>query len=351
MQVFYVLLVSSFLLALVTRFIDNRYKYIKYIYVLIIACLFIIVAGFRTGMGDTYFYKHSYELLVQNPVLPEDGRDIGFVIFQLALITISTNPQFLVFVTSLITNLCNIIGLYQYHNFFELQLYMFITSGYFLTTMNGIRQAMVAAILFAATPLIVNNKKWLYFLLILLLFNIHESALVMIPVYFIVREKPWSKKILMMIAALGIGFILYGVLEPIIFEILDGTNYGHYSEFDEGGSSFIRAFIGALPTIGAYLFRDKLEKDWPESGIFVNMSLINMLILCFSMYNWIFARLSYYFLPYTFVLLPYLIMKWPNIKERRILYYGFLVCYFIFMYYEHVIQGLGLGYQIISSLF
>lgn len=351
MQTFYSLLVITFLLGLLVRVIDKDYKITKLFFVLIIALLFIIIAGLRTGIGDTYFYKHSYDLLAQNPVLPEDGRDIGFVIFQLALITISTDPQFLVFATAVITNLCNIVGLYRYHNFFELQLYMFITSGYFLTTMNGIRQAMAAALLFVATPLIVNNKKWLYFSLILLLFNIHESALVMIPVYFIVREKPWSKKIWMMIAALGIGFILYDVLEPIIFEILGGTNYGHYSEFDEGGSSFIRAFIGALPIIGAYLFRDKLEKDWPESRIFVNMSLINAIILCFSMYNWIFARLTYYFLPYTFVLLPYLIMKWPNIKEKRILYYGFLVCYFIFMYYEHVIQGLGLGYQMISGLF
>ncbi len=227
---------------------------------------------------------------------------------------------------------------------------MFITSGYFLTTMNGIRQAMVAAILFVAKPLIVKNKKWLYFLLILLLFNIHESALVMIPVYFIVREKPWSKKILLMIAVLGFGFILYDVLEPMIFKLLGETNYGHYSEFDEGGSSFIRAFIAALPVVGAYFLKDKLE-EWPESGIFVNMSLLNCIILCFSMYNWIFARLNYYFLPYTFVLLPYLIIKWPHIKERRILYYGFIICYFIYMYYEHVIQGLGLGYRMINGVF
>ena len=36
--------------------------------------------------------------------------------------------------------------MYRYHNYFELQLFMFITSGYWLTTMNGIRQAMAAAI-------------------------------------------------------------------------------------------------------------------------------------------------------------------------------------------------------------
>lgn len=351
MQTFYLLLVITFLLGLFIRMIKQEYRMMKLFFVILIASMFIFIAGLRTGIGDTYFYKHSYTLLAQNPVLPEDGRDIGFVIFQLALITISTNPQFLVFATALITNLCNIIGLYRYHNFFELQLYMFITSGYFLTTMNGIRQAMVAAILFAATPLIIKNKKWLYFLLILLLFNIHESALVMIPVYFIVREKPWSKKIWMLIAALGVGLILYDVLEPIVFEMLGETNYGHYSSFDEGGSSFIRTFISALPVIGAYFFKDQLEKDWPESGIFVNMSLINTIILCFSMYNWIFARLSYYFLPYTFVLLPYLIMKWPNVKEKRIIYYGFIICYFIFMYYEQVIQRLGLGYQMISAGF
>lgn len=350
MQTFYLLLMACIFLGLITRHINSKFKLSRIIFVLIIALLFIMIAGLRTGIGDTYYYKHSYQLLVQNPVLPKDSKDIGFTLFQLILISISTNPQFLVFVTAFITNLCNVIGLYQYLNYFELQLYMFITSGYFLTTMNGIRQALVAAVLFAATPLICKNKKWAHFLLIIVLSTIHESALIMIPVYFIVREKPWSKKIWMMIAILGIGFILYDVLEPIIFEILGETNYGHYSAFDEGGSSFIRAFIAGLPVVGAYFLKDELE-EWPESRVFINMSLLNCIILFFSMYNWIFARLSYYFLPYTFVLLPYLIMKWPNIKERRILYYGFLVCYFIFMYYEQVIQGLGLGYKMINGLF
>lgn len=349
MQIFYLLLIITSLLGLLVRLISKDHRIIRLFFVLIIAFLFVMIAGLRTGIGDTYFYKHSYNLLAQNPVLPENGRDIGFIIFQLILIFISTNPQFLVFATSLITNLCNVIGLYQYCNYFDLQIYMFVTSGYFLTTMNGMRQAMVAAILFVATPLIIKNKKWLYFLLVIILSSIHESALVMIPVYFIVREKPWSKKIWMMIGVLGIGFILYDVFESVIFQLLGDSNYGHYSSFNEGGSSFIRAFIASIPVLGAYLFKDQLEEEWPESRIFINMTLINLIILCFSMYNWIFARLSYYFLPYSFILLPYLIMKWPNNKEKRILYYFFLVCYFIFMYYEQVIQGLGLGYKMIEG--
>lgn len=332
-------------MGLITRITSNRYKYIKCLFVFLIAAIFIGVSGTRTGIGDTYFYKHSYELLVQNPVLPPDGRDIGFVIFELILISISSDPQILVFATSLITQGLNVMSLYKYHNYFELQLFMYITSGYWLTTMNGIRQALAASILFIATPLIIKGKfKW-YFLLVIFLSIFHESALIMIPIYFFVREEPWSKRMMKLIGILIVGLVLYDVLEPIMFKALENTQYGNYSSFDEGGSSFIRTFIGILPVIGAYIFKDKIKEEWPEGQIIVNMCLVNGIILCFSLYNWIFARLTYYFQPYAFILLPYLIMKWPNIKQKRLLYYGFLVCYFMFMYFEQVMQGLGLGYQ------
>lgn len=351
MSVFYTTLIVTFILGFITRMTSNQYKHLKSFLVFIIVAIFVGISGTRTGIGDTYFYKHTYELLAQNPVLPEDGKDIGFIIFQLILIGISSDPQLLVFITSLITQACNILTLYKYHNYFELQLFMYITSGYWLTTMNGIRQAMAASILFIATPLIIKGKfKW-YCLLVIFLSIFHESALIMIPIYFFVREEPWSKRMMKLIGVLVVGLLLYDVLEPIIFEALENTQYGHYSEFDEGGSSLIRTMIALLPLVGAYLFKDKIKEEWPEGKIFVNMSLINGIILCFSMYNWIFARLTYYFQPYAFILFPYILMQWPNLKEKRLLYYGFLVCYFIFMYYEQVRQGLGLGYQSIISLF
>lgn len=351
MQTFYITLIITYVLALFIREIKSKYSIFSILFLIIMVGIFVLVSGSRTGIGDTYFYKHTYKLLVQNPVLPEDGKDIGFVVFQLILIGISSNPQFLVFITSLITQVCNIFTLYKYHNFFELQIFMYITSGYWLTTMNGVRQAMAAAILFIATPLIIKGKfKW-YCLLVISLSIFHESALIMIPIYFFVREEPWSKRMMKLIGVLVLGLLLYDVLEPIIFGALESTQYGHYSKFDEGGASLIRAVIGLLPVIGAYLFKDKIKKEWPEGKIFVNMSLVNGIILCFSFYNWIFARLTYYFQPYAFILLPYILMQWPNLKEKRLLYYGFLVCYFIFMYHEQVRQGLGLGYQSIISLF
>ena len=58
----------------------------------------------------------------------------------------------------------------------------------------------------------------------------------------------------------------------------------------------------------------------------------------FSLYNWIFARFTIYFMPYTFVLLGYIIKNAFENSERRLVYYGFMVCYFIFFIYEYKIS-------------
>ena len=79
---------------------------------------------------------------------------------------------------------------------------------------------------------------------------------------------------------------------------------------------------------------------------YVNMSIINAIVVAFSLYNWIFARFQIYFQLYNFVLLPYIIKNcFVNRKERDLVYYGFIICYFIFFYYEQVIGGVGLGYK------
>ncbi|MDB8558400.1 EpsG family protein [Turicibacter sanguinis] len=351
MTVFYTTLALTYLLGLIITLGSERYKKLKIIILLAVVSIFVIVSGTRTGIGDTYFYKHSYELLAQNPVMDWSGKDFGFTFLSLFLLTISTNPQILVFVTSLFTQTFNLLVLYQYRNLFELQVYMYVTSGYWLTSMNGIRQALAASILFLGTSFLVKGKFIYYLIVVLIASTFHTSALIMIPVYFVVRERPWSKRIWQLIGLLVVCFVLYDIFEPIFYKLIADTSYSEYSVIDEGGSSFMRAFIGLIPIFLSYIFKDKLLSKWPKSSIFVNMSLINGIILCFSMYNWIFARLTYYFQLYNFILLPFLISLWPHKKQKRLIYFGFLVCYFIFMYYEQVMGGLGLGYKSIISWF
>lgn len=289
-------------------------------------------------------YMHSYRLMIQDPSTIDFSRDIGFTLLSFILTQVSTNTQTLIFVVALITNILNVGMFYKYKSYLELQVYMYITSGYFTVTMNGIRQCLAAALVFICNKFIINGdfKKYLLFVLIISMF--HGSVLIMIPIYFIVRQKAWSKTVIKLIFLACIGVIFYDAFSEILFKALESTQYGHYSGFKEGGSSVIRTIINAVPVVLAYIKREELKEKWPESNIFVNMSLINVIFVAFGMMNWIFNRFSLYFQLYNFILMPFIIKNCFKGKERRLLYFGFIICYFIFFYKEQVIQ-LGMNYK------
>ena len=62
------------------------------------------------------------------------------------------------------------------------------------------------------------------------------------------------------------------------------------------------------------------------------------MIMGFSLYNWIFARFNIYTQVYTFVLLPNIILNCFKGKERRLIYYGLLICYIVFFIFEYQIS-------------
>ena len=342
MGVFYITLISTSLLSLFSRIFNKKFKFAEIICILIVMIIFILVGGLRTNIGDTSMYMHSYNLLGEFTGFTPDMKDKGFTVFQLILYNINSDPQFLVFVTSFITQALNIFTLALYRNYFELQIYMYIAAGYFLTSMNGIRQALAGAILFIATQLIIKGKFIPYLLVVLLASTIHSSAFIMIPVYFIARQEAWSKETKIIIALAAIGFLFFKELMPQVFDMLGDSSYTEYAEdiaSGNNGSSFMRVIINFVPIFLAYIKRDKLKECWPESNIFVNMSLINLIFIIFALYDWIFVRFTIYFELYNFVLLPGLIKHcFENRKERDLIYFCFIVCYFIFFYYEQVIR-------------
>lgn len=222
---------------------------------------------------------------------------------------------------------------------------MYITSGYFTTTMNGIRQSMLAAVVFTFTRIIEKENTILFIIAVILASPFHQSVLILIPVYFIVKQEAWSKTTVAVIIISCIGFMGFSTIFPALLGALEDTNYGYYAnQTDMGGSSFMRVIVNAVPVVLAYIKRKELKESWPKSNIFVNMALINVIFVAFGMYNWIFNRFTIYFQLYNFVLIPYIIQNCFKGKEKRLLYFGFMLCYFGFFYYEQVI-GLNMQYN------
>jgi transmembrane protein EpsG len=313
------------------------------LFVFLVIVTLALVSGLRNNIGDTIFYMHSYKITHYTLGDIDFSGDFGFNILQLLLQMISTDPQILVLVTATLTNILIIIILNQYSRIFELSVYVYITSGMFTTSMNGIRQYLAAAIVFTATKYILDGNFKKYALIILLASTVHKSALVLLPIYFIVRREAWSKVTYILIA-LSIFIVLgFNQFSEMLFATIDDTQYGHYKDFSEGGVNLLRVIVNAAPVIIAYIGRYKLKLVWPKSDYIVNLSIISMVFIIIASQNWIFARFNIYFGLYNLILISWILKVFKD-NNKRLIYYGLLVSYFIYFYYEHVIS-LGIIYE------
>lgn len=298
----------------------------------------VLVSGLRQNIGDTYFYKYAYDTNVINWEYVTSQKDIGFGILQMLLQQyVSEDSQVLIFTTALITNLLIISVFYKYSRMIEICLYVFITGGFYIVSMNGIRQVLASAILFTGITFILEGKWFKYILVVLFASTFHQSALVLIPIYFLVRFKAWSRATFTLLGCSIIIVFGFDQFSSLLFSAIEGTQYGEYKEFDEGGANVIRVAVDAVPLVLAYLGRDKLRELLPKSDYIVNMSLIGFVFMIISTQNWIFARFSIYFNLYQLILISWVIKVFRE-KDQKLIYYGLILCYLIYFYFENVIN-------------
>lgn len=335
MDVLFKTLVATYLISLIARKVETKTKRPAAFFTIITITILVLVAGLRWGIGDTPAYVHLYDLV--GPGYSANGAyEPGFVFFFKVLKSISSDPQFMIFMTALITNVFNIWNLRKYceDNYFELAVFMYIASGYYLVTMNGIRQSLAASVLFATVPLIKRGELKKFLLVVGLMTTVHNSSLIMIPIYFIARTKAWEKTTIRLLGLTVVGVLFFQPLMDIVFKLLGDSKYGDYAEFDEGGANLIRIAVFLVPVILSYIKRKEIKK-WDNGDIFVNISIMCAIIMIFSAFNWIFARFTVTLQMYTFVALPYIVKHGFKDSERRLVYFGLVVCYLIFFYYEH----------------
>ncbi|MBS4197566.1 EpsG family protein [Lederbergia citri] len=297
----------------------------------------IIISGLRSNIGDTFFYKHIYEINDFSWEYIISQKDIGFGILQKLLKMISNDPQIMIFTTATITNILIIAVFFKYSRMIELSVYVYITGGLFLVSMNGIRQVLAAAIIFTATKYLVNGNWIKYFFIILFASSFHQSALILIPIYFFVRYKAWSKATVVLLAFSLLIVVGYHQFSSLLFAAIEDSQYGHYSNFNEGGANILRVVVEAVPLIIAYLGREKLRTIFPSSDYIVNMSLVGFMFMIISTQNWIFARFGIYFSLYQLILISWIVKLFRQ-KDQRLIYYALLICYLIYYFIESVIS-------------
>lgn len=317
----------------------------------------IFFAGLRSRVSDTQAYIQMYKNYQVGfsgiyEILNKSDQP-GFILFSIFIKTyISQDYNVWFFIIASITGLSMMYGIYRYSENFGISVFLFMASCNFAWMFNGIRQYLVVSILFACTFLIEERKFIKYCVLVLILATIHKTVIVMIPVYFLAINKPWHKTTLIIIVGILLCMLFADKFLNVFTEIMESSNYVQgYQEISktDDGVNIVTIFISLIPVVISFLFRKKLEKE-PNNEI-MNIA-INMSILAVCMYiiskitrsGILVGRMAIYFTTYNLILLPWLIDKSFEIKERILIKYTMIICYIGLFYYQLNVAWNGLEY-------
>lgn len=301
---------------------------------------YTIFVACRKNIGDTVYYMHSFRLLPD--VMPVDFRDFFismFGFFQNIIRNLTDDPQWLIAFTAVFSIPVPLIILYKYCPRFEMAIFMFVAFSYLGGAMNGMRQYMAASIVLLGTKYLFSMKKTdfiKYAIIIMLAYCMHNSAIIMIPLYFVVHRKSWQLSSYLMVVGSAIGVVVFDAILPSFLSALEQTSYSNYSENGwftngvEGGSSFIRFLFIAYPLVIAFLNKERLKMLGHIGDILTNIAFVEAAIYIISIYNWIFSRLAIYLAIYFMIFVIWVVNYAVRPRDRTIYVIATIFVYFLY---------------------
>ena len=306
----------------------------------------IHLASIGDPRSDTSAYISAYvksEASISSIIDLIRTHESGFAykIFQ-DVVKIITNGNVVAF--RVVLSLCHIVPVIlvfrKYSTSYLFSAFLFIATGCHIGwMMNGIRQFLAVSIIFGGTTFIIRRKYVPAIILILIASTVHTSALVMVPVIFIVQGRAWNKKTLLYITIAVIAMLVFSRRIELVDTLLAGTEYegtiANMMQYGDDGVNPLRVAVNAVPVILAYYGRKTIaQKNDSVVNMCVNMSVINFGIYIVAMVTSgiMIGRLPIYVSLYTFILLPYLIKEiyWGDLGV--ILKVGSLVGYMLYYF-------------------
>ena len=362
MQVYYSMMIWILIVGCAAEFcphiaykfnVKEKRRQVRFGIALFTMAYIIIIVGLRSGVGDTPAYIKMFDeapMKFSFAALENYEKDQGY--FALSILFkqfISTDFHLWFLLIAAVSGCAVAYTLYKYSENFFFSMFLFIAMVHFVWMLNGMRQFIAVSILFAATKFLVEKKFLKYLILVLLVSTIHVTALIMIPVCFIVMARPWGKIMWIAVAAfLLVGLSLDRIANTWSF-LLEDSAYEGYLEVaaSSAGSDILRSVVAIAPPLFALLCKryTNQARDNRVLNISIIMSVLSAVTyLCSSFSGGVLiGRLPIYFDMYNLLLLPWLVKNVFNKRSQIVVYLVLVVCYFAFFYFKAV-YGLGLTY-------
>lgn len=178
-----------------------------------------------------------------------------------------------------------------------------------------------------------------YIAIILLASTIHASALIMIPICFIVQGKPWNKKTLLLLGLVLLATAYVDSFTDIITNFMENSQYsGEVDQYlSTAGTNMLRVLVFSIPAVFSLIFKRRIElANNPLINLCVGMSIATMGSYFLSAYTsgLFLGRIPIYFSLYNYILLPWEIENVFTKKSAKIIYIMMFMFYLFFYYYQ-----------------
>lgn len=300
--------------------------------------LLAVFVGLADMLGgyDRYIYSELFDdtanmvsdgnyNFMMSPVANLYPKEFGYQIYNVIVGAITDNRYIFIFITTCVIYVLLYHSLRDYCNNYPFAVIMFLGLWFFFS-FTYLRQVMGATIAWLAVRYIIRRDWKRFFIVWFIAWSFHNSALILLPMYFVPIRKFERKKIIyVMVAAFFLGltggpsaiFAAYGEVDSQRAEVA-GNETG-----------FRIAYL-----IEAVFFLYIILKRYDEiplrrvNIVLTNMALTFCLILLFFIKNENGGRLSWYYMIGVISTITYLCThRYQNKQFANIIV---LVCFFLF---------------------
>ena len=298
------------------------------------------VTGQRFVYGDTYAYMESFS--ESTVTVSEVLSNFKLGEEQLFLLIKAFIKQYISRVFIEIVSFITIVPiLYFYFNYsgdLKFAFLLFVLSGCWEHSMNGLRQYLACAIMLMALSLLYKRKWYLYIPIVILAAQIHTSAYIFIVVYFIANKPAWGKftKVLLIIGLFLL--VTYPVTGSFMNNLFENTDYGekyNTSEFNYSINIF-RIAVMSVPIMVSFLNRKNMIGKYKYYDIVFNMSLLCAMCTLIGLFSAVYARLNLYFELFNVILLVWNINDMVKRERYKWIKYACIVCFIAYFLYQMV---------------
>ena len=229
----------------------QRSNTLRYVLLFLVVALLVSVAGFRGVGADfgnyTRLYKNlkvqTWQTLWHSMITFDEP---GYKLLCYICSKIYDSPTTMFFLSSLLSIAPCILLIYKEKVPFCVAIilyFLLIWTG----TFGAVRQYLAAAMIFCAYPYLRERKFWKYCFFVVLGASFHITALIMLPIYFLVtREITWKNTLLIIIVSFVLRYS-YDFLFNLLGAIKD-KEFGEYAYLTTGVNIF-RILIAFAPIV------------------------------------------------------------------------------------------------------